>query len=84
MEPERLYLTFNEATGKISDSVEEIQKGGNMTENQKRIGYQMFEKMRYWEYSIYNTPATPLSLRANAHFGRVFSCYRVFNLKKPL
>jgi len=24
-------------------------------------------------YSLINTPATPLSLRVNAHFGRVFS-----------
>ncbi|MBL7131152.1 MAG: hypothetical protein ISS45_07105 [Candidatus Omnitrophica bacterium] len=29
--------------------------------------------VKKFRYAIFNIPATPLSFRANAHFGRVFS-----------
>ncbi|NQY73921.1 MAG: hypothetical protein HRT90_04070 [Candidatus Margulisbacteria bacterium] len=38
----------------------------------------MFEIKSVREYTICNIPVTPLNLRINAHFGRVFPFYGVF------
>ena len=41
----------------------------------------MFEVIVNREYTIRNTPVTPLSFRTNAHFGRVFSFYGAIRIK---